>query len=103
MVILEKVNEDPSFCPFKTKVKVLVAQSCLILYNPMDDSLPASSVHRIFQREEHWSGLPFPSPGDLADPGIELRSPALQAHSLPSELRGKSKPTSKQISEIWHI
>ena len=103
MVILEKVNEDPSFCPFKTKVKVLVAQSCLILYNPMDDSLPASSVHRIFQREEHWSGLPFPSPGDLADPGIKPRSPALQAHSLPSELRGKSKPTSKRISEIWHI
>ena len=30
-----------------------------------------------FPRQEHWSGLPFPSPGDLADPGIKLESPAL--------------------------
>jgi len=32
-----------------------------------------------FSRQEYWSGLPFPSPGDLSDPGIELRSPTLQA------------------------
>ena len=38
-----------------------------------------------FSRQEYWSGLPFPSPGDLPDPGIEPRSPALQADSLPSE------------------
>ena len=38
-----------------------------------------------FSRQEHWSGLPFPSPGNLPDPGIELRSPALQADFLPSE------------------
>ena len=36
-----------------------------------------------FSRQEYWSGLPFPSPGDLPDPGIELWSPALQADSLP--------------------
>jgi len=36
-----------------------------------------------FLRQEYWSGLPFPSPGDLLDPGIELESPALQADSLP--------------------
>ena len=42
-----------------------------------------------FSRQEYWSGLPFPSPGDLPDPGIELRSPALQADSLPIELQGK--------------
>ena len=36
-----------------------------------------------FSRQEYWSGLPFPSPGDLPDPGVELRSPALQADSLP--------------------
>ena len=41
-------------------------------------------------RQEHWSGLPFPSPGHLPDPGIEPRSPALQADSLPTELPGKS-------------
>ena len=38
-----------------------------------------------FSRQEYWSGLPFPSPGDLPDPGIEPRSPALQADALPSE------------------
>ena len=38
-----------------------------------------------FSREEYWSGLPFPSPGDLSDPGIEPGSPALQSDSLPSE------------------
>ena len=39
-----------------------------------------------FSRQEHWSGLPFPSPGDLSDPGIEPGSPGFQADSLPSEL-----------------
>ena len=42
-----------------------------------------------FSRQEYWSGLPFPSPGDLPDPGIEPRSRALQADSLPTELCGK--------------
>ena len=42
-----------------------------------------------FSRQEYWGGLPFPSPGDLTDPGIEPRSPALQADSLLTELQGK--------------
>ena len=41
-----------------------------------------------FSRQEYWSGLPFLSPGDLPDPGIEPGSPALQADALPSELLG---------------
>ena len=41
-----------------------------------------------FSRPEYWSGWPFPSPGDLPNPGIELRSPALQTDSLPVEPRG---------------
>ena len=41
-----------------------------------------------FSRQESWSGLPFPSSGDLPDPGIELWPPALQAESLPSEPPG---------------
>ena len=57
----------------------------------MDCSLPGSSVFWIFQaRLLEW--LPFPSPGDLPDPGIELVSPvspALQANSLPAEPLGK--------------
>ena len=46
-----------------------------------------------FSRQEYWSGLPFFSPGDLPDPGIKPRSPALQADSLPSEPRGKTIPS----------
>ena len=40
-----------------------------------------------FSRQEYWSGLPFPSPGDLPDPGIEPGSPALQVDALTSEPR----------------
>ena len=43
-----------------------------------------------FSRQECWSGLPFPSPGDLPNPGIKPGSPALQADALPSEPPGKS-------------
>ena len=44
-----------------------------------------------FSRQEYWSGLPFPSPGDLPDPGIEPRSPDLQADALTSEPPGKPR------------
>ena len=44
-----------------------------------------------FSRLEYWSGYSFPSPGDLPKPGIELRSPALQANSLPAEPQGKPR------------
>ena len=43
-----------------------------------------------FSRQEYWSGSPFPSPGDLPNPGIEPGSPALQADALPSEPSGKA-------------
>ena len=46
-----------------------------------------------FSRKEYWSGLPLPSPGDLPDPGIALRSPALRADALPSEPPGKPQYT----------
>ena len=44
-----------------------------------------------FSRQGYWSGLPFPSPGDLPNPGIEPGSPTLQADALPSEPPGKMK------------
>ena len=51
-----------------------------------------------FSRQEYWSGLPFPSPGDLPNPGTEPGSPALQADALPSEPPGSSdKPTANII------
>jgi len=43
-----------------------------------------------FSRQEYWSGLPFPSPGDLLDPGIKPRSPTLQVDALTSEPPGKN-------------
>ena len=42
-----------------------------------------------FSKQEYWSGMPFPPPGDLPDPGIDPGSPALQADALPSEPSGK--------------
>ena len=48
-----------------------------------------------FSRQEHWNGLPFPSPGDLPNPGIESRAPALQADSLPL------KKITREAQEYW--
>ena len=63
-------------------------QLCPTLCNPWTVACQAPlSVG--FPRQEYWSRLPSPSPGDLPDPGIEPGSPALQADSLPSELPGK--------------
>ena len=69
-------------------VKVLVTQSCLTLCDPWTVAHQAS-LSMGYSRKEHWSGLPFPSPGDHPNPGIEPRSPALQVDSLPSEPPGK--------------
>ena len=70
------------------KVKVLVVQSCATLCDPMNGSLPGSSVHKILQAGIlEW--VAFPTPDDLPHPGIEPGSPALQADSLPSEPPGK--------------
>ena len=59
-----------------------------------------------FSRQEYWSGLPFPSLGDLLNPGIEPRSRALHTDSLPSDLPGKphtlSKVTQKE-KDKYHI
>ena len=66
----------------------LVAQSYPTLCDPWTVA-HQSPLSMGFSRQEHWSGLPFPSPGDLPDSGIEPQSPALQADSLPTELPGK--------------
>ena len=56
----------------------------------MDCSLPGSSVHGEFSRQEYWSGLPHTPPGDLPNPGIEPKYATMQRDSLSSELTGKS-------------
>ena len=50
-----------------------------------------------FLRQEYWTGLPFPSLGDLPDPGIKPRSPALQADYLPSEPPGRPKQDRDEV------
>ena len=56
-----------------------------------------------FTRQEYWSRLPFPSPGDLPEPGIKPGSPALQADALPSEPPGKPKPKERQCQRMLNI
>ena len=65
-----------------------VAQSCPTLCNTMDCSYQAPQSMG-FSRQKYWSGLPFLSPGDLPNPGIEPRSPVLQAVSFLTETSGK--------------
>ena len=77
----------------EAKVDVFLGLSCFV-YDPTDvasliSGSSAFSKSMGFPRQEYWSGLPFPSPGDLPDPGIEPRSPTLQADSLPAEPQGK--------------
>ena len=85
-----------STCIVSTQLKYTI-QYC---YDPLDCSPPGSSVRGILQ-EEYWSGLPFPSPGDLPDPGIEPRSPALRAYPLTSEPPGKPNYANNAI--ITHL
>ena len=68
----------------------LVTQLCPTLCDLMDYTPPGSSVHVILQAT-YWNGLPFPSPEDLPNPGIEPRSPALQADPLPSDPPGLAR------------
>ena len=65
----------------------LVTKSCATLLQPHECShqVPLSGG---FHRQEHWSGLPFPSPGYLPDPGIKPKSPAWQADSVPLSHQG---------------
>ena len=70
------------------KVKVKSLSRVLLFVTPWTVAHQASPSMG-FSRQEYWSGLPFPSPGDLPDPGIEPRSPALEADTLTSEPPGK--------------
>ena len=71
-------------------VGCLVTKSCPTLVTPWTVACQAP-LSMGFSRQEYW--LPFPSPGDLPDPGIEPGSPALQADSLLTELQGKPHTT----------
>ena len=77
-------------------------QSYQTLCDPVDCSLPGFSVHGV-SRQEYWSGLPCPPPGDLTDPGIEPTFPVasvLQVDSLPLSHREAQVPS---VDSVKHI
>ena len=76
--------------PLHSESESEVAQLCTLFATPWTVAHQAP-LSMGFSRQEYWSGLPFPSPGDLPDPGIEPRSPALQADPLTSEPPGKAE------------
>ena len=81
-----------------------VTQSCPTLCDPMDYIACQAPPSMGFPRQEYWSGLPLPSPGDLPDPGINptsIVSPALQADSLPLALPGKCLSLSWVLWMPW--
>ena len=63
---------------------IILSDSCI----PMDYIAHQAPLSERFSRQEYWSGLPFPPPGDLPDPGIEPASPVLQVDSLPLSHQG---------------
>ena len=73
---------------FKVKVKVKSLSRVRLFVTPWTVAYQAP-LSMGFSRQEYWSGLPFPSPGDLPDPGIKPRLPALEADALTSEPPGK--------------
>ena len=78
----------------------VIVKSCPALCDLMDCSLPVSSALR-FSRQEYWSALPFSSPVDLPDPGIELGSPELAGGFLTLSYLRKTRLSFKQCF-IWH-
>ena len=83
--------------------RACVCAGCSIV---SDSTTPWTVAHQAplsmgFSRQEYWSGLPLPSPGDLPYPGIEPGSPALQADSLPSEPPGE--PRNSLDSSKWRM
>ena len=80
------------------EVKVLVVQPCPTLCDPMDYIACQAPLSMEFSKQEYWSGLPFPPPEDLPNPGTEPIPPALQADSLLSEPPGLEQNTPRNFS-----
>ena len=87
--LLKKVGKTTRLFKVKVRVKVKLLSNVRLFATPWTVAHQAPPPMG-FSRQEYWSGLPFPSPGDLPDPGIKPRSPALRAYALTSEPPGKS-------------
>ena len=92
------IDQMYNISTFIVKVKSL---SCVRLFaTPWTIAYQAPQSME-FSRQEYWSGLPFPSPGDLPDPGIEPGSPTLWADALLSEPPGKPLSSSRNLQTEW--
>ena len=90
----EKSNLTLNFIPSSfqiTRIMCAYSLSCAQLFVTPWTVACQAPLSMGFSRQEYWSELPWPPPGDLPNPGIEPRSPALQVDSLPVELPGKPK------------
>ena len=86
LTVISPIAGTPS-CYIEKKI---VAQSCLTLLRPHGLYVAFQApLSMEFSSQEYWRGYPFLSPGDLPDPGIKPRTPALQTDALPSESPGK--------------
>ena len=88
-------------CPERAQVKVK-SLSCVRLFATPWTVACQAPLSMGFSRQGYWSGLLFPSPGDLPNPGIVIRSPALRADALPSEPPGKQRE-SPALSQRPHL
>ena len=83
-------------CPARKKVKSLSHVQLFVTSRSVAYQAPLSMES---SRQEYWSGVPFPSPGDLPNSGIEPGSPTLQADASPSETPGKCSALTKPLKE----
>ena len=94
------------WCSANSEVKLL---SCVRLFATLWTVAYQAPPSMGFPRQEYWSGLPFPSPGDLPNPGIKPGSPTLQADTLTSEPPNSSNikfhffPTSLRCLQRYHL
>ena len=92
---LETTEHAHMHCSLRKVKESEIAQSCLTVCYPWTVAHQAP-LSMGFSRQEYWSGSPFPSPGDLPDPGIKPRSPTSQADTLTSAPPGKPLNTVSQ-------
>ena len=96
---LWRKNNFPSFCVFLyfPCCCSLVAKSCPTLCEPMDCSPPGFSIHAWISQAEYWSGLPFPSPGDLPNPRIGPTSPTLATRFFATQSPAAAAAAAKSL------
>ena len=86
--------------PGNCAVAVVESLSCVQLFVTPWTGVCQAPLSMGFSKQEYWSGLPFPYPGDLPDPGIDPRSPTFQAHSLPSEPLGNFSESESEVTQL---